>query len=93
MSTTTPTDDEGTATDQLPNDVLPLGVDGEGNVHHYTRREHLVVVETPSGHVERREELDDRPLEEWIEFVEDEDVGWETLNYADCFADVLTEAL
>lgn len=56
------------------------------------RREHRVVVETPSGHVERDEDLGDRPLEHWIGFVDDE-VGWKRVNYADCFTDVLEEAL
>lgn len=86
------TTDEGTAADRLPNDVLPLGVDGEDSAHLYTRREHTVVVETPSGRIEQRIELEDRPLEDWVAFV-DEKRGWATLNYASCFADVLEDAL
>lgn len=92
MSTQELSKNEGTAADHLPNDVLPLGVDEADSAHLYTRREHTVVVETPSGRVEQRIELNDRPLEDWISYVEMER-GWVTLNYASCFSDVLEEAL
>lgn len=88
---TSPTD-KSTVIDDLPTDALPMGVDGADSVHYYTRRDHVVVVETPRGTVERRIELDGRSLTEWIAYVDDER-GWATLNYADTFADVLTEAL
>lgn len=78
----------------MPDDTLPLGVDGEDAVHHFSRRADLVVVEAPSGRIERREHLTSqtRTLASWIAYVDDKR-GWRTLNYADTFEDVLREAL
>ena len=80
------------AVEQLPDDTLPLGVDGEDAAHHYSRIAQTVVVEAPSGRVERRVDLEDRSLAAWIGFV-DETREWRTLNYAGSFADILSEAI
>lgn len=76
----------------LPTDALKLGVDGEQSTHHYSRIAHEVVAVTPAGHVERHEHLGDRRLVEWIAYV-DGKRGWETLNYAESFAEIVAEAL
>lgn len=92
MSTKHPNPDEDTALDRLANDALPLGIDTNDSVHHYSRIDHAVVVETPSGRIERHVELDDRHLTEWITYTQRER-GWATLNYADSFANILADAL
>ena len=70
----------------LPSDALRLGVDSEGATHHYSRIAGTVAVIETDGGVHRTE-LEERPLETWIDFVADER-GWETLQYADSFIEL-----
>jgi len=71
---------------QLPSDVLHLGVDADGKEHYHSRIADTVVVIDPDGTVERITSLDERPLKDWIKYVEDKR-GWKALNYADSFAE------
>lgn len=89
---TSGTTEHRTAIEKLPSDALPLGVDGENAAHHFSRIAGRVVVEHPTRGVERVVDLDGRTLASWIGYV-DTQRGWVTLNYADTFADVLSEAL
>jgi hypothetical protein len=77
---------------RLPSDVMKLGVDTTGAEHYYSRIAHTVVVIGPNQSVERREDLGDRLLETWIDYVEAER-GWEQLLYADSLADIVADAL
>lgn len=77
---------------QLPSDALYLGVDANGAEHYHSRIADTVVVLDPAGTVERREELDGRPLSDWIDYVEN-NRGWKKLNYADSLAEIITDAL
>ena len=70
----------------LPSDALRLGVDSEGATHHYSRIAGTVTVVEVDGGVHRTD-LEDRPLEMWIDFVADER-GWETLRYVESFVEL-----
>lgn len=70
----------------LPSDALRLGVDSEGATHYYSRIAGTVAVIETDGGVHRTE-LEERPLETWIDFVADER-GWETLHYVESFVDL-----
>jgi hypothetical protein len=85
-------DERCTEAADLPADALELGVDVEGSTHHYSRIADTVVVETPTGAIERRINLEGRTLSSWIAYV-DTRREWRSLNYAESFGDVLREAL
>ena len=70
----------------LPSDALRLGVDSEGATHHYSRIAGTVAVVEMDGDVHRID-LEERPLETWIDYVADER-GWETLHYVESFVDL-----
>jgi len=70
----------------LPSDALRLGVDSEGATHHYSRIAGTVAVVEVDGGVHRTD-LEDRPLEMWIDYVADER-GWETLRYVESFVEL-----
>jgi hypothetical protein len=76
---------------QLPTDAMKLGIDDTGAEHYYSRIAHTVVV-IDDATVEQREELDDRRLETWIDYV-DAERGWGELRYAESFADIVADAL
>jgi len=70
----------------LPSDALRLGVDSEGATHHYSRIAGTVAIVETDGNVHRTD-LEERPLETWIDYVADER-GWKTLRYADSFVEL-----
>jgi hypothetical protein len=70
---------------------MKLGLDDTGAEHYYSRIAHTVVV-IDDATVEQRQELGDRRLETWIDYVEAER-GWRELRYADSFADIVADAL
>ena len=77
---------------QLPSDAVKLGIDRIGATHYYSQITHEIVVVSTADTVERRQNLNERSIETWIDYVADER-GWSRLNYADSFTDVLADAL
>lgn len=69
-----------------------LGTDAEGAVHHHSAYDDRVVVVAESGAIERTFDLSGRTLATYVAFV-DENRGWDSLNYADSFGEILREAL
>jgi hypothetical protein len=96
MSTTTPGHKNGPhdSRDALESLDRPatLGTDATGAVHHHSAYDDRVVVVAADGGIERTFDLSDRRLSAYIAFVAEER-GWDTLNYAETFGDVLREAL
>ena len=80
------------APSELPTDTLRLGVDGVGATHYFSRIADTVVVVDIDGTVEQKQELGNRPLPEWIDYVEAER-GWVDLRYADSLGDLIVDAL
>ena len=80
------------APSELPTDTLRLGVDEAGSTHYFSRIADTVVVVDTDGTVEQQQELGDRPLPEWIDYVEAER-GWVDLRYADSLGDLIVDAL
>ena len=76
----------------LPRDLLYFGTDTTGADHHYSRIADTVLVLDASDDIEMRQNLDGRPLDLWIKFVESER-GWSDLNYVNSFTALLTDAL
>lgn len=77
---------------ELPTDALCLGVDEAGSTHYFSRIADTVVVVGTDGALEQRQELGDRPLSAWIDYVEAER-GWTDLRYADSLGDLIADAL
>lgn len=77
---------------ELPPDTLPLGVDEAGSTHYFSRIADTIVVVDVDGTVEQRQDIGDRPLSEWIDYVEAER-GWEDLRYADSLGDLIADGL
>lgn len=68
--------------DPRPRHIV-LGVDSEGRIHHYrTHSESVIVV--ANGEVVHREEIQERPVDDWVAFVEDR-VGWTVKDYGCIF--------
>ena len=80
------------APSELPTDALRLGVDEAGAIHYFSRIADTVVVVDIDGTVEQKQELGNRPLPEWIDYVEAER-GWVDLRYADSLGDLIVDAL
>jgi len=68
--------------------TIRLGTDNEGAIHYVSRIEDAVFVVTPGETIERRQDLDGRSLEEWIDYVKTQR-GWEMLNYAESLGEAL----
>jgi len=69
-----------------------LGTDAAGATHHHSAYDDRVVVVAESGAIERTFDLTDRKLATYVAFVDDQR-GWDSLNYADSFGEILREAL
>ena len=80
------------APSELPTDALRIGVDEAGETHYVSRIADIVVVVNTDGTVEQQQEPGDRPLPEWIDYVEAER-GWVDLRYADSLGDLIVDAL
>lgn len=68
-----------------------LGIDGRGYPHYLHSKRHRVVVFDTEGEVHRVEDLGERSVSEWVDFVEESEVGW--LEKPGNWAHVLTRLL
>jgi len=75
-----------------PTDVTKLGVDAEGDIHHYSRIASNVYVLNLDGELVREETVEGRDLPRWIGYV-DTKRGWASLNYADSLEAIIRDAL
>jgi len=71
----------------LPSDARKLGVDGEGDVHYYSRYHSRLWV-NPHDDTEATLVAEIDALSEWVDFV-DARQGWEDCNYKGDSADLI----
>jgi len=69
-----------------------LGTDAAGATHHHSAYDDRVVVVAEDGRIERTFDLSDRKLSAYVAFVDDQR-GWDSLNYAESFGEILREAI
>ena len=59
--------------------AFKIGIDAQGREHYFSRIRHRITVVDDGDH-EHTEPLDNRPLSEWMHFVEAEFDGWTEHN-------------
>ena len=75
----------------IPHNARCIGRDAEGATHHVVPGERVFVV--ADGEVDHEQELDGRPLSDWVSYVRQER-GWDDLRYDDrSFGAWLADAL
>jgi len=69
-----------------------LGTDAEGAVHFHSPYDGRVVVVAATGEIETTIDLDGRKLSQYLAYVDGER-GWDRIEYAESFGEILREAL
>lgn len=77
-----------TPADRIVNRHRVLGTDAEGRVHHYDHGFDREYISETGGRIyvvgddglEHVEDLEDRGVDEWAQFIDDAVCGWEQLN-------------
>lgn len=96
MSTCKPTEfsSDELAIDQLPADAAKLGVDGDGDVHYFSRQATAVYVFDGAGElIYSRDDIEaGDPLDGWMTHISDVR-GWDSINLYGSFIEAFASQL